>query len=66
MVTMQQIVNRTGLESDKIRTLLSNNNVFPGINGKYSPVDLERVFDENFKVRVKSSSAMRTMKIHQK
>ncbi len=51
MVTIKQIAERTGLDEDEIREILTKRGVSPHKGEKYSGLDLERVNDENFKVR---------------
>ncbi len=65
MVSITTISEKTGLSYTEAIDLLKKRGVLPRSDGKYSFIDLDRVFDSNFKVRDVNAPILRTLETHQ-
>lgn len=65
MVTIKQIAKKTSMTGAEVEEILKKRGISPHKGDKYSGIDLERVFDENFKVREANAPILRTLETHQ-
>ncbi len=65
MVTIEQIAKKISMSVAETEKLLKSRGIMPHKGEKYASIDLERVFDENFKVREANVPVLRTLETHQ-
>ena len=65
MVTIKQIAKKTSMSVEEVKEILKKRGISPYKGEKYAGIDLERVFDEKFKVREANAPILRTLETHQ-
>ena len=65
MVTIEEIAKKTKMKESEVKKILKQRGISPHKGDRYASIDLERVFDENFKVREANAPVLRTLETHQ-